>query len=253
MTERDRRRPAPPATAAGAPMSTNPAGVSSASAVDAFVAKVRTLGPPQAAGAGGGRLMFAMDATASRQPTWDRAMEIQSEMFSAAAGLGGLSVQLVFYRGFRECKASPWVADAAGLLQRMTAVSCLGGRTQIGRVLSHAQKESRARKVDAVVFVGDACEEDADPLCHAAGELGLLGVPVFVFHEGGDPAARRVFTQIAKLSGGAYCRLDSGSARQLRDLLRAVAAYAAGGRAALRALGRDGSEEVLLLTRQLGG
>lgn len=222
--------------------------------VDAFLKQVRSMPPPKGAGHGRrGRLMFAMDATASRQPTWDRAMQIQSEMFSAAAGLGGLEVQLVFYRGFRECKASPWVADAPELLRRMTAVTCLGGQTQIGRVLSHAVKEARRSKVNAVVFVGDACEEGPDPLCNAAGELGLLGVPVFMFHEGGDPVARRVFEQIAKLSHGAYCHFDAGSAQQLKELLRAVAVYAAGGRTALQHWSKGQSEPVLRLTRQMGG
>lgn len=223
-------------------------------AVDAFLRQVKAMAPAAGAAPGQrGRLMFAMDATASRQPSWDRAMQIQAEMFSAAAGLGGLEVQLVFYRGFRECKSSPWVVNALELLRRMTAVTCLGGQTQIGRILGHALKETKARKVNAVVFVGDACEEAPDPLCHTAGELGLLGVPVFVFHEGGDAVARRVFEQIAKLSGGAYCPFDASSAQQLKDLLRAVAVYAAGGRAALRDYSKGQSEPVLMLTRQLGG
>jgi hypothetical protein len=180
-----------------------------------------------------GRLVFAMDATASREPTWDRACHIQGEMFTETAALGGLEVQLVYYRGFGECRASRWAGNAQDLLRFMTRVRCLGGQTQIRKVLSHAIKETGKRKVDAVIFVGDAMEEDIDRLCHLAGELGLLGVPVFLFHEGGDPVVRRAFEQIARLSGGAYCPFDAGSAQQLRDLLSAVAVYAAGGRQAL--------------------
>ena len=112
----------------------------------------------------------------------------------------------------------------------MTAVTCLGGQTQIGRVLKHALKESQREKVNAVVFVGDCMEEDLDRLCHHAGELGLLGVPVFMFHEGGELVARRAFEQIARLSGGAYCPFDSSSAHQLKELLSAVAVFAAGGK-----------------------
>ncbi len=254
MADKERRVPVDTEAAraeARAPMERT---VNSRAEVDAFLRQVKAMAPAAGAAPGQrGRLMFSMDATASRQPTWDRAMQIQAEMFSAAAGLGGLEVQLVFYRGFRECKASPWVVNAAELLRRMTAVTCLGGQTQIGRVLTHALKETRARKVNAVVFVGDACEESPDPLCHSAGELGLLGVPVFVFHEGGDPVARRVFEQIAKLSGGAYCPFDANSAQQLKDLLRAVAVYAAGGRAALKDWSKGQSGPVLLLTRQMGG
>lgn len=229
-----------------------PAGVKPNSDVDAFLRQVAAMPPPARDGRTKGRLIFALDATASRQPTWDRAQHIQAEMFEAASTLGGLEVQLVFYRGFGECKASPWVADAAALLKRMTAVSCLGGQTQIGKILAHARKQTEQKKVNAVVFVGDAMEEDPDHLCHLAGELGLLGVPVFMFHEGGDAVAGNIFRQIAKLSRGAYCPFDASSAQQLKDLLRAVAVYAAGGRAALRDWSRGRSDAVRLLTHQIG-
>jgi hypothetical protein len=198
-----------------------------------------------------GRLVFAMDATASREPTWDRACHIQAEMFSETAALGGLEVQLVYYRGFGECRASRWASEAQELLRLMTGVRCLGGQTQIRKVLAHTIRETGKRKVDALVFVGDAMEEDIDRLCHLAGELGLLGVPVFLFHEGGDPLVRRAFEQMARLSGGAYCPFDSASAQQLRDLLSAVAVYAAGGRKALLDFeGRRGGG-MLRLTHQL--
>jgi len=200
---------------------------------------------------GRGRLIFAMDATASREPTWDRACHIQGEMFTATEGLGGLEVQLVFYRGFGQCKASPWVSSSRELVSRMTAVRCLGGQTQIARVLRHAISETGKRKVNALVFVGDCMEEDVDELCHLAGQLGVLGVPVFMFHEGGDPVARNVFQQIARLSGGAFCPFDASSAQQLRDLLSAVAVYAAGGRKALADYGRRKGGIVHQLTHQV--
>jgi hypothetical protein len=200
---------------------------------------------------GRGRLIFAMDATASREPTWDRACHIQGEMFTATEGLGGLEVQLVFYRGFGQCKASPWVSSSRELVSRMTAVRCLGGQTQIARVLRHAISETGKRKVNALVFVGDCMEEDVDELCHLAGQLGVLGVPVFMFHEGGDPVANHAFRQIAKLSGGAYCTFDSSSAQQLRELLSAVAVFAAGGRRALADYGERTGGAVRQITSQV--
>jgi hypothetical protein len=220
-------------------------------AVDDFLRKVASTPNVKQAGRRG-RLMFAMDATASRQPSWDKACQIQAEMFEATSALGGLDVQLVFYRGFRECQASPWLGNAKDLLKRMTAVTCLGGQTQIGRILNHALKESRRDKVNAVVFVGDCMEEDVDKLCHRAGELGLLGVPVFMFHEGGEPIARRAFEQIARLSGGAYCPFDASSAQQLKELLSAVAVFAAGGRPALADYSRGKGEVVRQLSYQVG-
>lgn len=223
---------------------------SSQTEVDAFLAKVAATPAAKPAGQRG-RLIFAMDATASREPAWDRACHIQSEMFEATAGLGGLDIQLCHYRGFREFEASPWLGSSADLLSRMAAVRCAGGMTQIERVLRHAAAETRAHKVDALVFVGDCMEEDIDRLCHLAGELGILGVPAFVFHEGYEPLAERTFREIAKLTKGAYCRFDASSAAQLRDLLSAVAVYAAGGRRALENFGNRKGGAALRLTDQL--
>lgn len=219
--------------------------------VDAFLRKLAASPSPNRSGRRG-RLIFAMDATASRQPTWDRACHIQAEMFEATRSLGGLDVQLVYFRGFRECRASPWVSDTNELLKRMTAVSCLAGHTQIGRVLGHAAKENAKGKVDALVVVGDCFEEDPDAVGHTAGELGLRGVPAFMFHEGAEPGARRMFQQIARLTNGAYCPFDLSSARQLKDLLAAVAVFAAGGHKALEDYGRKHGGEALRLTHRLG-
>jgi hypothetical protein len=218
--------------------------------VDAFLAKVRAT-PPAHNRRTGGRLIFALDATASREPTWDHASQLQAQMFTETADLGGLQVQLCHYRGFGEFHTSPWLSDPQQLLRRMTAVRCLGGHTQIEKVLRHAARESKQTgKVNALIFVGDCVEEDVDSLARAAGELALLGTPAFLFQEGHDPAARRAFAHIAQLTGGAHCTFDTGSAQQLRDLLKAVAVYATGGRPALDNFHQRHGNVVLKLTRQ---
>ena len=219
-------------------------------AVAEFLERVARAPAPRPA-EGRGRLVFAMDATASREPTWDRACQIQGEMFRATDALGGLDVQLVFYRGFGECKVSPWVSSSAALVRRMTAVFCLAGQTQIAKVLRHATAETKRRKVNALVFVGDCMEESIDELAQLAGELGLLGVPAFMFHEGGDPIAAKAFKEIARLTRGAYCPFDAASAQQLKDLLSAVAVYAAGGRVALEHYGKAKGGLVLQITHQV--
>jgi hypothetical protein len=224
------------------PESRPPADTQRAGAVDTFLAQVRDTRTPSAAGRG--RLIFALDATASRQPSWDRAMHIQAEMFQEAANVGNLSIQLVFYRGFGECKSSKWYADSQALLRAMTRVTCMGGRTQIGKVLKHAIAEARTQPVGALVFVGDAFEEDIDVVCHRAGELGLLGVPTFMFQEGPNPIAANAFQQIARLTRGAYFPLDEASAAQLAELLRAVAVFAAGGYNALEDYSSGKSDRV---------
>jgi hypothetical protein len=228
-----------------------PAETSSDSEVTDFLAKMKAMGPAKGAGAERGRLIFAMDATMSRQPAWDRALQIQAEMFAETAKVGGLDVQLVYFRGFGECRASKWVSDPTALARLMTGMECRGGQTQIGKILAHVRKEAAERKVNAVVYVGDCMEENIDELCARAGEIGILGVPMFMFQDGYEPIAEQAFREIARLTRGAYCRFDHGSARQLRELLSAVAVYAAGGRQALADLSRGKGGEATLLLEQL--
>jgi hypothetical protein len=222
---------------------------STAGDVDRFVRELGEMSP-RASGTRG-RLLFAMDATASREPTWDLASSLQGEMFVAASHSGGLDIRLAFYRGFDEFKVSRWTSDGRELARLMSAVRCLAGRTQISRLLRYAAEQRRESRIDAVVFVGDCCEEDVDAVGHEAGQLGLLGLPVFVFHEGEDRVASRLFPQIAKLTRGAYCKFDRSSPEQLKRLLGAVAAYAAGGRAALLKYGKEQGGAAALLTNQM--
>jgi hypothetical protein len=219
------------------------------STVDRFVREVGQLAPRPAGTRG--RLLFAMDATASREPTWDLASSLQGEMFVAAAESGGLDIRLAFYRGYDELKASRWTSDGRELARLMGAVRCLAGRTQIARLLRFAADQRRESRIDALVFVGDCCEEDVDAVGHEAGKLGLLGLPVFAFQEGEDRVASRLFPQIARLTRGAYCKFDRSSPAELRRLLGAVAAYAAGGHAALLRYGKQQGGAAALLTRQM--
>lgn len=218
--------------------------------INAFIDQVRSL-PARTAPEDQGRLIFALDATASREATWDQASELQSELFEAAQNLGGLSIQLCYYRGFREFKATGFVNQTGQLLSLMNGVRCLGGITQIGRMLRHALHETRRKPVKAVVFIGDCCEESVDELCHAAGELGMLRTPVFMFQEGGDPHAEAVFRQVSNLTGGAYAPFDRSSPQLLRELLAAVAVYASGGAKALKDYSSTQSSQVRRLTQQI--
>ena len=98
------------------------------------------------------------------------------------------------------------------------------------------------------------CEEIPAEFYDAA--VGLP--PVFVFHEGdglaiyfdqhgGHPPQKveQVFRELARLSGGAYGKFDAGAAKQLGDLLRAVAAFAVGGVAALANQQTDSARKLL--------
>ncbi|PWW03656.1 hypothetical protein DFR52_101342 [Hoeflea marina] len=225
-----------------------PAARSSSSEIAAFLSSARSIA---GSADGDGRLIFALDATMSRQPTWDVACHLQGEMFDTVGKTGGLNVQLVYFRGFNECRSSKWVADTGRLARLMSAIDCRGGQTQIGRVLRHANAEARGARVNALVYIGDAMEENIDELCALAGELSLRNVPCFMFHEGHDPAAETAFREIARLTNGAYAKFDRSAAAELAALLRAVATFARGGRKALEHAG--GSAARLLLGQMKPG
>ncbi|MFT7686848.1 MAG: hypothetical protein ACI9FB_002196 [Candidatus Azotimanducaceae bacterium] len=195
------------------------------------------------------RLIFSLDATASRAPTWDNASHLQAQMFQETSSLGGLAIQLCYYRGFMEFYRSPWHFETATLMKEMTSVNCLGGHTQIAKILRHALSENLINRIHALVFIGDAVEEDVDDICNLAGKLGLMNVPIFIFHEGRDRHAEAIFQQLASLSGGAYAPFDLASASQLKSLLTAVAVFAAGGKKAFDKLKH--SPAVALLSQQL--
>jgi hypothetical protein len=190
------------------------------------------------------RLIFAVDATASRQPTWDTAAHLQSQMFATVAAIGGLDVQLVYYRGHEECTKSRWLSDPKALAAAMTSVDCRAGHTQIKKVLAHARKENAREKVAALILVSDACEELPSDLYAEASELG---VPVFAFQEGDSEGVAEIYQKIARMTDGAFCQFDSDAAQRLADLLKAVAAFAAGGVKALAA--QQSAPAKLLLTQ----
>ena len=228
-----------------APMAKPPSRRSSSSEITQFLSKSKSITRFVGAQA---RLLFAMDATASRQPTWDHARRLQLEMFRATEDITQLSVQLCYYRGFHEFYASRWLTDGAAVSTLMASVTCEGGHTQIARLLRHAIQEHGKRPVKALVFIGDALEESPDTLCDLAGQCGILKLPLFLFQEGDDPAVKTTFRSMSKLSGGAWARFDATSASALASLLGAVASYAAGGRAALE---NSASEGAKLLLQQL--
>lgn len=205
---------------------------SNAQDIQTFIGKVHNA--PLVPSLNKGRLIFAMDATASREHCWDMASHQHAAMFVEADKVSALSVQLCYYRGFAEFKALPWTQGADAIKQALLSVRCLAGKTQIGKVLVHALNETRTSKVNALVFVGDCVEENPDSLNVLAGQLRILNLPLFIFQEGKSRKVARIFSQLASLSGGAHCQFDEGSAKELGQLLAAVAVYAAGGKPALQ-------------------
>jgi hypothetical protein len=209
-----------------------------------------------------GRLIFALDATASREPTWDMAAQLQAQMFEEAAKIGGLDAQLVYFRGVDEVRHTSWFSDAHELVGRMSAIRCMAGTTKIARVLRHIRAENEREKINAAIFVGDAVEEPPHELYAAAAGLG---VPMFCFQEGqGEDlsayftprtayafptvqmqSVEQVFRELARLTNGAYARFDAGAAVKLGELLQAVAAFAVGGVKALANQNTDSARKLL--------
>ncbi|MBO6552323.1 MAG: VWA domain-containing protein [Roseitalea sp.] len=221
---------------------------SSSGDIAAFLNAARAVKPGEG---GAGRIVLALDATMSRQPTWDMASAIQAEMFESVASSTALTMQLVYFRGFGECRASRWAQNGRELGTMMTRIDCRAGRTQIGKVLKHALKEHGKSPISALIYIGDAMEEDADALGHVAGQLGVRGVPAFIFQEGREPGAELVFREIARLTRGGWFRFDPSSPRVLADLLKSIAVYATGGLKALEARGTGSDKR--LLTQLKGG
>ncbi|MCX7065619.1 MAG: VWA domain-containing protein [Proteobacteria bacterium] len=199
------------------------------------------------------RLIFALDATGSRQPTWDLACELHAELFSEAARLGNIAIQLCYYRGLSEFVASAWTTTPTSLRAHMSAVSCRAGRTQIGPLLEHAAREAAQYPVRALVFIGDCFEEDAKEVMRLAGQLAIRSLPVIIFQEGGERAATRLFRSIADITHGAHVPFNGNSPEELRRLLGAVAQYTIGGHEALESYSqRIGNSQTQALLNQLG-
>jgi hypothetical protein len=188
------------------------------------------------------RLIFAIDATASRQPTWDLASQVQGSMFLEAGRYGGLDVQLVYFRGFDELKSTKFFGSTMPLVQAMSGVTCRAGHTQLAKVLKHIAREHEQAPVAAAILIGDYCEEMLDDVGQAAGQVKA---PIHCFLEGTTPEGKAAFELIAKTTGGALIPFDANSPNQLRELLGAVAAYVVGG---LDALADHRPEVVALLT-----
>src|SRR5262249_2821872 len=195
-----------------------------------------------------GRLAFIIDATGSREHTWDAASQLQSEMFVEAGKFGTLEMQVTYFGGLNNVANSDWTGDAHELQHFMGRVRCDTGHTKYARALAHVRDEHRRQSINAVILIGDMLEEEPRMLYDA---VGGLGVPCFCFQEGDDfrhaetLALREAFTEMARLTKGAYCAFDSSSIGQLRELLRAVAAFATGGLTALADQRTDSARKLL--------
>jgi hypothetical protein len=177
------------------------------------------------------RLLFAMDATASREPSWQLAQTITGAMFAAVPG--ALDVALAYHGGGRLKEVTPFAADTRAFLDKVHTVQCEAGGTALTALLEAATTIARLK---ALIYVGDCFEEDPAVAGALAQQLRLKGVRVFVFHDttsqqqGYDvDGARAVFAQLAAVTSGVLLPFDADALDQVKALLEAIAVYAVGG------------------------
>ena len=179
------------------------------------------------------RLVFAVDATASREPAWAAARKVTDTLVQALPG--ALDVALAVHGGARVHTFTPFTNNAATLRDRAAGVTCEAGMTRLLPILSTSLRRQAVR---VVVYIGDVFEESLPQARQIADSLGLRGTKLIVLHDtSADPNARRdaeVFWDLAKRTGGCVLPFDASAPERLRDLLSAVAVYAVGGEKLLR-------------------
>jgi hypothetical protein len=164
------------------------------------------------------RLVFGVDATASREHAWTIARDVQAKMFIEAANNDvNLNLQLVYYGG-STCRASKWKSHGEELARLMATVECSAGMTQIERVLRHALREHEQAPIQGLTFIGDAMEEELDILAGLADKLGAAGVPLHMFLEGNDAVARNAFRLLALRTGGTFSQFNAAKSETVQRL-----------------------------------
>ena len=202
--------------------------------------------PPAETGTPGRpRLIFAVDATASREPAWAAARQVTDALVKALPG--ALDVALAVHGGSRVHTFTAFTNNANTLRDRAAGVACRGGTTRLLPILAASLKHPAVR---VVVYIGDVFEESVIQGQRLADAMGAQGTKLIVLHDTADPGARRdaeVFWDLAKRTGGCVLPFDASASGRLRDLLSAVAVYAVGGEKLLRERRHDMPGAVALL------
>ena len=188
------------------------------------------------------RVIYAIDATASREHAWSIARDLQARMFIEAGSTGILNLQLVYFQGVI-CRASKWASRGEDLARWMGAIQCEAGLTQIGRTLQHALREHEKAPVHGITFIGDAMEEDLGALGALADELGAAGVPLHMCQEGNDAVVRNAFRLLALKTGGTYSAFNPAVPQTIERLSAQLNKIACGAVASVAALGTNRSSK----------
>jgi hypothetical protein len=196
------------------------------------------------------RLVFAVDATASREPAWAAARQVTDALFKALPG--ALDVALAVHGGSRVHTFTPFTNDANTLRDRAAGVTCHAGSTRLLPILAACLRQQGVR---VVVYIGDVFEESVPRGRQLTDAMNAHGAKLIVLHDMADPVARRdaeVFWDLAKRTGGCVLPFDASAPGRLRDRWSAVAVYAVGGEKLLRDRQSDLPGAVALLEHLAG-
>lgn len=189
---------------------------------------------------------FIIDATASRQDTWDTAQKTQAAMLSELANgfADRVTIELVTFGG--DVLNAPTQAvshiDAA---KRLAEVECKAGSTQFIDALQPFV-ERKDNRTKSIIIVGDFFEENIETVYDVARKLAQKKIKIFTFQEGhyDNDDTETFFRELARITGGAYAKF--GSPVQLSKLCADVIDLTLGGCNALRALNKIETPQTLL-------
>ncbi len=194
-------------------------------------------------------ICFVIDATGSRQHSWQQAQRTQAEMFDAVKSAGNLKLSIVCHRGNRVSDLGTF-ATPADAKRSMAAVSCEAGNTEIIGSL----KAAMGKKPSTIIMIGDCFEENFGDLQQVCSKLAAEQIRVYAFVEGNDPNGQHAYKMAADLTGGIFQPFGSGL--DLSDLCVAAAVFDVGGQQAfdkLIASGHAGAKALEHQVKRLGG
>ena len=177
------------------------------------------------------RLVFAMDATASRQGAWDEAKKATDTLFTALPG--ELDIALAVHSGSTVKVFTDFSNDVATFRDHAASVSCVAGMTRLVDIMGKTRSHSDVR---VFLYIGDCFEESERDAYAAADAFRARGIRAIMMHDskgGGGPNDRQVFEEIARRTGGVCIDFHGGDRQGLKDIFEAVAVLAAGGIKAL--------------------
>ncbi|NRA46534.1 MAG: hypothetical protein HRU09_16405 [Oligoflexales bacterium] len=122
------------------------------------------------------KLLFSMDATASREHSWLIAQDITSSMFDEVPG--ELDVALAYHGGGILKNVSPFKSNAKQFKDAVSVVRCDAGPTALNAIL---QEASEVNGLKAMIYIGDCYEEPFVEAEYYARQLKLKGTRAFMF------------------------------------------------------------------------